>query len=84
VRSAFYAVVTLVLGFALFFGTEYYILEILGQTECDERGECSFLGDLAYGSSANMVLATCLVVAGGVVWVLDRLIRRSRKSTLRE
>jgi hypothetical protein len=73
---------TILLGGALFLGFEYYVLDILGEGECD-RADCTFLGDLAYGASANIVFVTCVVLAGAIVWTVPRVTRRLRGSVRR-
>jgi hypothetical protein len=74
--------VALLLGGALFVGFEIYVLDILGETECDDRGACAWIGDLAYGASAIIVLGVCLIAGGaiacGIPWFARRL-RRGRE-----
>lgn len=63
------------LGLALAIGSVVYVIDVLGQSECN-RAECTWIGDLAYGSSATIVLGICLIVAGAIVWGVDWLFRR--------
>jgi hypothetical protein len=70
-RLATWASVTLLVGGLVFMGFEYYALEILGEGECN-RADCSWVGDLAYGSSAMLVLGLCWITAGAVTWAVLR------------
>jgi hypothetical protein len=49
---------------------------VLGPNECDDRGDCAWIGDLTYGTSANSVFGVCLIAAGAIVWGVVRLLRR--------
>jgi hypothetical protein len=62
---------TLVLGTALFLAA---IVAIDGG-ECN-RADCSWVGDLANGSSASILMGAALAVAGGVVWMAGRVLGR--------
>jgi hypothetical protein len=46
--------------------------------ECN-RADCSWIGDLSYGSAASIPLAACFLIAGTVVWGLRGLARRVRR-----
>jgi hypothetical protein len=81
-RLAVYAALAFVLGLALFFAFEIYVFDVLGQSECD-RSDCDWIGDLAYGSSANIVFGICLMVAGAIVWGLVWLAGRWRRALRR-
>ena len=66
---------TVVLGVALYVGAIMFVAGVLGQAECN-RGECSWIGELVLGESRYIGLASCLLVAGGFVWVVSRWFRR--------
>jgi hypothetical protein len=68
---------TLVLGFVLAAAWFYFIWEVMGQQECN-RADCSWIGELSYGTSANLPLGACFLVAGIVVWGTRALLRRAR------
>jgi hypothetical protein len=48
----------------------------LGEVECDQRGDCSWVGDLSYGASANIPLGACFLIGFGLVWSVRALVRR--------
>jgi hypothetical protein len=66
---------TVVLGVALYVGAIMFVAGVLGQTECD-RGECSWLGERVLGESRYLGLASCLFVAGALVWIVSRRFHR--------
>jgi hypothetical protein len=82
-RVVLFLLATLLLGAALAFGMFVFVEEVLGQSECDDRGDCSWIGDLAYGESANIVLGACLLVAGCIVWGVGRLVRQAFRRPVR-
>jgi hypothetical protein len=67
--------IAFVLGVILAAGWFYFVWEVLGEQECD-RGNCSWIGDLSYGSSANIPLAVCMLIAGALVWSARALLHR--------
>jgi hypothetical protein len=76
-RLAAWAIATLLGGGLLFVAFEYYALEFLGEGDCD-RADCSWIGDLAYGSSAGVALGLCWLLAGAVAWAANRALLRKR------
>jgi hypothetical protein len=77
-RDALYLVSTLLLGIVIFAALEWFVVFHLGQDECDDRADCSWIGDLTYGPSVSIAFGASLLVAAVLVWGVVRLTRRIR------
>ena len=70
--------IAFVLGIVLAMVWFHLVWDVWGQQECN-RADCSSIGDLSYGSKANIPLAVCFLLAGAAVSGTRTLIRRSRR-----
>ena len=69
---------TVVLGTLLAAAWFYFVWEVLDQQECN-RADCSWVGDVSYGTAANIPLGASFLVAAIVVWGTRGLVRRSHR-----